>query len=71
MINQSLFDTPIPRLSTGSEKWDGLEHFFGVADALPMWVADMDFAAPHRLLKHCKPGCSTASSVIRCVPRPS
>lgn len=27
-------------------KWDGLEAFFGVGDALPMWVADMDFRCP-------------------------
>ncbi|MBR2567291.1 MAG: pyridoxal phosphate-dependent aminotransferase [Paenibacillus sp.] len=51
MINQSSFDTPIPRLSTASEKWDGLEKIFGVADALPMWVADMDFAAPPSVIE--------------------
>ncbi|MCK6077769.1 MalY/PatB family protein [Paenibacillus silvae] len=51
MINQSTFNTPITRLSTASEKWDGLEHFFGVTDALPMWVADMDFAAPPSVIE--------------------
>lgn len=51
MINQSTFNTPIGRLSTASEKWDGLEHIFGVTDALPMWVADMDFAAPPSVIK--------------------
>ncbi|WP_434752654.1 MalY/PatB family protein [Paenibacillus amylolyticus] len=51
MINHSMFDTPIARSSTGSEKWDGLEQIFGVADALPMWVADMDFAAPPSVIE--------------------
>nr|WP_154959815.1 MalY/PatB family protein [Paenibacillus xylanexedens] len=51
MIDQYLFDTPIDRISTASEKWDGLEALFGVADALPMWVADMDFAAPPSVIE--------------------
>lgn len=41
--NNSTFDQSINRISTGSEKWDALEDIFGAADALPMWVADMDF----------------------------
>ncbi|MGF7047039.1 cystathionine beta-lyase [Paenibacillus sp. DS2015] len=40
------FNRKINRQNTASEKWDGLEKVFGVADVLPMWVADMDFAAP-------------------------
>lgn len=39
------FDTAVPRLGTASLKWDGREARFG-RDVLPMWVADMDFAAP-------------------------
>lgn len=35
------FDTPIPRRGTASFKWDR----YG-PDVLPLWVADMDFAAP-------------------------
>ncbi|WP_293868001.1 MalY/PatB family protein [uncultured Alsobacter sp.] len=35
------FDTVIDRLGTGSSKWS--RH---PSDVLPMWVADMDFAAP-------------------------
>lgn len=35
------FDTVIDRLGTGSSKWSRYP-----ADVLPMWVADMDFAAP-------------------------
>jgi len=42
------FDRPITRLGTHSAKWDSLEARFGVSPdgALPMWVADMEFAAP-------------------------
>ncbi|HMM07801.1 MAG TPA: MalY/PatB family protein [Paracoccus solventivorans] len=42
------FDTPIERRGTMSNKWDDMAHVFGLdaPDALPMWVADMDFAAP-------------------------
>jgi cysteine-S-conjugate beta-lyase len=39
------FDTPIERRSTGSAKWD----WFG--DALPLWVADMDFRSPEPILR--------------------
>lgn len=40
------FDTVIDRRNTGSLKWDDYQRFFpgyDVEDALPMWVADMDF----------------------------
>ena len=40
------FETLIPREGTASVKWDGREGYFGSADPLPMWVADMDFAVP-------------------------
>ncbi|GGE49510.1 MalY/PatB family protein [Actibacterium pelagium] len=42
------FDDPITRLGMNSTKWDGAPDFFGpdAKGALPMWVADMDFAAP-------------------------
>ena len=39
------FDTLIERHNTGSAKWD----WFG--EALPMWVADMDFRSPEPILK--------------------
>ncbi len=38
------FDEIIERRGTGSIKWDAMRRFFGVDDALPLWVADMDFA---------------------------
>lgn len=40
------FDRIIPRAGSGSLKWDGREHVFGTDDVVPLWVADMDFAAP-------------------------
>lgn len=42
------FDRRINRIGTHSAKWDALKARFGAAPegALPMWVADMDFAAP-------------------------
>jgi cystathionine beta-lyase len=38
------FDKPVERRHTWSEKWD--YPYPGWPDALPMWVADMDFEAP-------------------------
>lgn len=42
------FDRVIERRGTHSTKWDMTAKLSGItaADALPMWVADMDFAAP-------------------------
>jgi len=42
------FDRVIERRGTHSTKWDMIAKLSGIeaADALPMWVADMDFAAP-------------------------
>lgn len=45
----SIFDQTIERRQTNSFKWDALEQVYNLQDAsdiLPMWVADMDFAAP-------------------------
>ncbi|MBE1556383.1 PatB family C-S lyase [Sporosarcina limicola] len=45
----SVFDHVIERRKTRSVKWDRMEVVYGIEDAsdiLPMWVADMDFAAP-------------------------
>lgn len=40
------FDSVIPRNGTSSSKYDGRMGVFGTGDVLPLWVADMDFAAP-------------------------
>lgn len=40
------FDTPLSRLGSHSVKYDLRGAKFGRDDVLPLWVADMDFAAP-------------------------
>ncbi len=40
------FDEVIERKNTLSSKWDRVGPRVGNADALPMWVADMDFRSP-------------------------
>lgn len=48
------FDKIIERRGTDCSKWDGFEERFpgfNVKDALPMWVADMDFQAPREVIE--------------------
>lgn len=40
------FDEIIERKNTNSVKHDGLSSFMNIDDAIPMWVADMDFKSP-------------------------
>jgi len=40
------FDRVIPRAGTASLKYDARREVFGREDVIPLWVADMDFAAP-------------------------
>ena len=40
------FDQPIRREQTHSVKFDARQAVFGREDVIPVWVADMDFAAP-------------------------
>ena len=40
------FDKTINRNNTNCIKYDAMEPFLGVKDAIPMWVADMDFNSP-------------------------
>jgi cysteine-S-conjugate beta-lyase len=40
------FDEIIPRQNTSCVKYDLLDHYFGSADLIPLWVADMDFKTP-------------------------
>jgi len=46
MSMQFDFDTPIDRRGSDSEKW----RKYAGRDVLPMWVADMDFAAPEAVV---------------------
>jgi cystathionine beta-lyase len=45
------FDRVIPREGTGALKYDGRETYFGTGDVQPLWVADMDFAAPEAVTR--------------------
>jgi cystathionine beta-lyase len=45
------FDQVIARDGTASVKYDGCAANFGTSDVLPLWVADMDFAAPEAITK--------------------
>jgi len=42
----SKFDQPLSRENTGAVKYDARQAVFGRDDVIPLWVADMDFAAP-------------------------
>ena len=44
------FDEIIDRRGSWSSKWDGVGDRVGNADALPMWVADMDFRCPQPVI---------------------
>lgn len=44
------FDEIIDRSRTGAEKYTGLETLYGNPDAIPLWVADMDFKAAQPIL---------------------
>ncbi|MEJ1959443.1 MAG: hypothetical protein WDM70_08525 [Nitrosomonadales bacterium] len=43
------FDSEISRAGTASVKYDGAVAYYGSAEAIPMWVADMDFAVPEAI----------------------
>ena len=50
----SIFNEMIERRKSNSYKWDLMEQIYNVPDAsdlLPMWVADMDFAAPKEVIE--------------------
>ena len=49
-MGQIDLDRPIQRRGTDSFKWDGVGRFFGRDDAIPMWVADMDFPCAPEIL---------------------
>ena len=45
------FDLDINRTKTASLKYDGRQNMFGTAEVIPLWVADMDFAAPPAVIR--------------------
>lgn len=48
------FEKMIERKNTHSYKWDQVASLFGDSEILPMWVADMDFAAPPSVIEALK-----------------
>ena len=50
-IDIKLFEQGVVRENTGCIKWDIRDKVFGRADVIPVWVADMDFAAPECVAK--------------------
>ena len=48
---RKIFEEQKFRKDTMSRKWDGLKQYFGTDDALPFWVADMDFEASNEIHK--------------------
>lgn len=50
MAGMAEFDRIIERRGSECAKWDDADALFGARDVLPMWVADMDFAAPPQVL---------------------
>ena len=53
----NVFTNEIDRRKTRSVKWDMMEDVYGIEDAsdvLPMWIADMDFAAPQVVIEALK-----------------
>ena len=45
------FDRLVDRRGTYSTKWDNVGNRIGNPNALPMWVADMDFPAPQPVIE--------------------
>jgi cystathionine beta-lyase len=45
------FDQKIERTNTNTVKYDLRKNYFGKADVIPLWVADMDFATPECIRK--------------------
>jgi cysteine-S-conjugate beta-lyase len=52
------FDTVIDRNGSNCVKYDLLEKYFGTKDALPLWVADMDFPTPDFILDAIRERCN-------------
>jgi len=53
-LDKSFFDQVVDRRGTDSSKWDGLKNVYGTDDAIPMWVADMDFRSPPEVVEAIK-----------------
>lgn len=45
------FNEPINRIGTNSIKWDTILKTYNEKELLPLWIADMDFKAPHGVIE--------------------
>jgi len=57
MNTSAAFDKKIDRIGTNSYKYDLMVNYFGTNDALPLWVADMEFASPDFILDAIRERC--------------
>lgn len=57
MNTSAAFDKIIDRIGTNSYKYDLMVNYFGTNDALPLWVADMEFASPDFILDAIRERC--------------
>lgn len=64
------FDRVIERRGTHASKWDNIARLSGIelSDAIPMWVADMDFAAPPGVTSALTAETNTLSTAITPTP---
>ena len=66
------FDRVIERRGTHASKWDNMAKLSGITapDAIPMWVADMDFAAPPGVTEALAAETGAASTATTPTPAP-
>lgn len=57
MNTSAAFDKIIDRTGTNSYKYDLMVKLYGTNDALPLWVADMEFASPDCILDAIRERC--------------
>ena len=58
-MKQYNFDEVIDRTNTSAYKLVLMEKYFGSNDAIPLWVADMDFRTPDFILDAIKNRCDS------------
>ncbi len=57
MNTSAAFDKKIDRFGSNSYKYDLMVKLYGTTDAIPMWVADMDFSSPDFILDAIRERC--------------
>lgn len=51
---ENIFDRIVERRNTNSYKWDFCKELTGYTNLLPMWLADMDFLSPPKIIEAIK-----------------